>query len=283
MTSVWDTRAKGLFVEDKNGVIAPEQLDGMDFLIAKTGELFTKQIQSAYDCKPRIPFIMFYENDPEPYLEMGLDPRKWPVGDADPQIKYLDRMIGNPKRSIHGIMLSCSKIFHQGTKAFSPAWITQHGQHMLNMIWNRYHIPMYLYMDSNPWAVWKDDVDGITMLNNFVKTQISTVTFAIEMAGIVPATGQAPKLPADTAKWYFWLYSVGKNCLRFLYNGNKAMLYDELNFVAPTTPEVPPTEEIPPATNVDLSALLEMTNKNNILLNEISSDIKAIKAVFANL
>jgi hypothetical protein len=281
MTSIWSAKAKGLYVEDKNGKIDPSKLEGLDFLIGKVGTKFTENVQSAADAK--VPMFLFYANDPELYLDMGLNPAKWPTADLDPQIAILDNMIysGGAKRTIHGIMLDCSKVkmTSDPTRNLTASWIAQSGQYMLNLIKVRYGLPVYMYMNKSPVTVWANDPDGKEQLFSFIKANhVSTVSsvLAANMDGIVPANGQSPSLPYDDGAviWKFWIYSGMESGLRVLFNGTRQNLFEELKYQGTSVPvDNGGGGDTPPVTTIDLS---EVNQKLDILI----ADIQAIKKHF---
>lgn len=245
MANPWSTRARGLYVEDKDGAISAADLANCDFVVAKAGERFTGTVQAAADAK--IPCLLFVANEPEWYLNMGLDPSRWPKPEADPMIDITDKMIlyagSSKKRAVHGVMLDTSKTITADKKTLPAPWIADHGQHMLDLIYKRYELPVYMYQNIDPMNAWKNDFQAKEKLIAFIKRNgICTVSFRTTDAQGYPVEGKGPVLPYDDGvTWYFWLYAVAAKGMRFLYSGTKADLYAELGFKPGTVPQEPPT------------------------------------------
>lgn len=234
--SQWSGNARGWYVEEKHGVVDPFDLYEYDFLVSKNWSGFDKNVQAAYDAGK--PILLFYANDPELYVDMNLG--SWPEPDNDPQIKELDRMLkmaSGAMRKVHGIILDCSKVRMSNGKNLTATWIAEHGKHMVDMIWQRYKLPIWMYMNADPLAVWPDSQEIIGWIDSI---GVSTVS-KVDEAGGFPADGTKPTLPYHGENgWGFWLYSVAGDW-KFLYNGDAASLYKMLNFTPKdTTPTDPP-------------------------------------------
>lgn len=239
------TYSEGIFAKDSNGVLTVAALTGKDFLVAKAESpiRFTQDwINLAYAAK--VPFIMFYEWDMSSYMEIGQNAdgsRIWPAPDVDENIHLLDEYIGFTLgkpifRTIHGIMLS-----FESTK-FTPYWIKEIAERAMKIVWDRYKIPLYFYINENSFKM--ADANGKQMINNLTGKQegVSVPFFS--------TTALSPLISFDYQKWFFWLYKVNTNgTLGVKYSADKAALYAELAYAPQTTPPpvviTPPEEEVP--------------------------------------
>jgi hypothetical protein len=213
-------------------------MDGKQFLIAKAEDpvIFTQTwVNLAY--AHHIPCVLFYEPDISLYLEMTMDPARWPAPDNDPTLKVIDRLLGTPRRAVHAIMLGITNA------RYTPNWLITFGQHILDKAWQRYRLPLYLYMDSNPWTV-ANDTERLA-LNMYTNRQegMSTVDFN--------AAHTWPQFPSnlqqtlgqkgmDMVKWYFWLhhYNDADKSIDVRYNGD---LYADIGYQPTgTTPSTNP-------------------------------------------
>lgn len=269
---MYKNNARGIFLDDRHTNVSAASLKGnVNFIVAYAGygnsyaKMFPTHVQTAYDIG--VPCIAYFKNNPELYLDCGLSVSRWPrpdvEGETEWQIQIIDRMlfIGDARnrilRKVQGFILDCSKVRTTNNNNLTPSWIAQHGQHMLGMIWERYRLPNYMFITSEPFNVWPGDQELIMFLKNNGISTVSNVA-TISSGGLLP-------VPADTAvmtppyrdssiPWYFWQYSTidlgGITTPLFLYNGYPSKLYDELGYVAPT-PTPQPNPDPQPNPNPD--------------------------------
>jgi len=255
--NMWTNNARGVYIRAED--IELPNLSNYDFVFADPSIHFTDDVQAAYEAKK--PILLFFQNDPELYRDMNLG--SWPEPDDDPQIKVIDsmlRMQSGAMRKVHGIVLNCSKVRMSDGDNLTDVWIAEHGKHMVEIIWKRYHLPVWMYMDGNPLRAWPNSQSIINWIEGI---GVSVVSIVQEKDGY-PADGTKPTLPYHGSKgWGFWLYSVD-NDWKWLYNGDVKTLYEMLAFEAeeqeePEEPEEPgeePTEE--PSDTVGLSKFEKM-------------------------
>jgi hypothetical protein len=241
-------RSKGLFAKK---LVTASQLVGRDYLIAKHGDSFHANVQTAFDAG--VPCLLFYENDPEKLIDCGLNEKNWPDDkNADLQAIIKDVMVGGvqgTRRAIHGIMIDCSKVVQSNGKILTAQWIAQSGNHLMNRVWSLLKIPVYLYMNMNPINQYKDDAVSTETLRQFIGRWggVSTVDWAQVGADGYPVADERPLLPYDDGQpWKFWFYHVDSNPstgsgtnIDVLYQWDKVRLYgkDELGYQAPATPD----------------------------------------------
>ncbi len=263
--SVWSDKARLLYVDGEQ-LTTVDELSQYDGLIAKIGSKFTANVQVAYDASK--PIILFVENKifKNPHVDFGINENVWldenhEILIIDPEIG-LDRYIytNGIKRKIHGIMLDCSGTYTSDTKEpLTSTWIVKRAKWMLNMIYKRYKLPVYMYMNSDPVNMFTG-VKREEIYSLIIEFGVSTVSKALLLENGYPSDSDRPKLPYDDTskvRWYFWLYNF-TNGWKFLYNGTKEYLYDELGYesVMPDDdPTIPPDEETPEIIPVDLSEL----------------------------
>ncbi len=263
--SQWGGNARGIYWRKDKSYYAPKQYD---FVIAEASKDFPATIQDAYDTGK--PILLFYANNPELYVDMNLG--AWPEPDNDPQIKEIDRMLkmaNGAMRKVHGIILDCSKVRMSNGKNLTDVWIAEHGKHMVEIIWKRYHLPVWMYMNGDPLKAWPNSQHIIGLIENW---GLSTVSIAEEVDGY-PINGSKPNLPYSGKNgWDFWLYSVGDDW-KFLYNGDVASLYKILNFTPrDTVPADPPDPGEPPVAPTD------PTEFQAAVLAKLDAILEAVKA-----
>jgi hypothetical protein len=256
---MWQLKAKGLFTKE---LITAEKLAGKDFLVSKHGDSFHTNVQTAYDAG--IPTLLFYEADPEPMINSGLDPDGWSdAGMPDLQNIINDVMVdglGGVKRAVHGVMIDCSKFSYVATQGngekktiyITAPWISEYGSELLMRTSKRLGLPVYLYMNMNAVTYYKSIGDSVSVetLYRFIASWqgVSTVDWAgVDTAGY-PLDTEKPVLPYDDGQpWLFWFYHLNADgMIDVLHQYGKEYLYgeDELNFKAPTTTS-PEGEENP--------------------------------------
>jgi hypothetical protein len=243
MANPYTLRAKGIYVEDKHGIITAEDLKNEDFIICKIGNNFTKTIQAAYDAD--IPIIMFVRNElSRDHVDCSFDESKWPW-EKDPQVIEWFRMIysNGVKRIIQGAMVDCTKTDNGYGKLLTPSWMTAHGQFIINHlkeIFGKKNV--FLWFNNDPMKVYAGDSGAIGMFNQFmIKNGVSTVDLVEKLDGIYPAETERCVMPYDNTaevQLYFWLYDKQK----IIYSGDKNALYTRLGFVK-RNPGETPTEE----------------------------------------
>jgi len=291
---MWNNNAKGIFVEDKDGDFDPNILDGKDFLIAKTGEQFGNSVQKAFD-KNKI-LLLFKENLMGKH-DVNYGWNNLPSPNVYWQFKELDQMIyiGDPanklKRAIHGIILDCSKLDNDEDGFMNPSWIVYQSEYMLKNIWERYQIPVYLYMNTTSINYWKEkDPEGVEGIYAFIKRHgVSTVSIC-QSENDIPVDGTRPILPYDDSsiRWDFWLYSLCQSKLYlFLYNGDRKKMAEDFNYQYLDEPEIPPDDEdepeIPPIiTEDEYTKLNGRLDQIETLINKISIDTEKTAKHFSD-
>lgn len=282
--SQWSSRAIGLWHDSKDPLSATS-LQGMDFLLAKIGANFVQgHCNLAYNAK--IPFGLFFEADPELY---GLCPigdfNRWPDITGDPTIKMLDSYImsGTMKRAIHFIVIDCSKTINSYGKTITPMWIVKTGERLISLIWQKYKLPVYLYMNQNPVVSAATDPAGKEALNLFLNSNGDGLSvFSKPAIGVdgYPADGTRPVLAYDGGKpWGFWLYNPVTVGIKTLYNKDKTGLYADLNYTSSGTsvPVTPPTggSTVTPPTGGTVTAdLSEVNAKLDAIYTYLTTHIK---------
>lgn len=285
----WDSKALGLWHDSATPVTA-NNLQGMDFLISKTGSNFILgDCNVAYSMK--IPFGLFFEANPEFYDQCPInDFNRWPSLAVDPTIKMLDSyiMTGSMKRAIHFIIMDCSKNINSYGKTITSSWIVTTGRRLLDLMWQRYKLPTFVYMNQNP-VVTAEDPISKEQINLFLDDNgegLSTYTKALLDADGYPADGTKPKLPYDGGKlWGFWLYNPVSSGIKTIYGKDKSGLYADLNYVAPTTTTTNTTGTSASSTNtttpsttttsVDLVPLMTKLDTMSAKLDDISAKVEA--------
>jgi len=252
---MYENNAKGVFLDDRHTNVTASVLKGnVNFIVAYAGygstyaKMFPTHVQTAYDIG--VPCIAYFKNNPELYLDCGLKADRWPhpdtEGETEWQIQVIDRMlfIGDPSnrllRKVQGFILDCSKVRTTSNTNLTPSWIAQLGQHMLELVWDRYRLPNYMFMSTEPLSVWPGNDELIMFIKN---NGISTITNVATKSsgGLLPIPADSsvmvPPYRDSSIPWYFWQYSSinldGISTPLFLYNGYPSKLYDELGYVAP--------------------------------------------------
>ena len=263
--TMWSDNALGLFSQS---YVYPAALADYDFLIAEIGESFTANVQSAYDAK--IPCILFAPNKVlKWHVDFGLNNPNWPTAEQEPLIKDLDRyiMMGDVKREIHGIMLDCEYVTDEFKSPLTVNWWYERAKWMLDMIWNRYRLPIYLYMNKDPVTEYNVQPDIELVYKLCADYGVSVVDFVAEG---FPSNSRQPWRPyvGPDYPWYFWLYAWTPG--RFIYNGTVEELYAALEYEA-----YPPYE--PPDPEPDDDPLLERVEDLELISNQMSDDIEELK------
>jgi len=268
---MWNNKAKGVYT-DIDEPITVEDLQGQDFLVSHTGITFTDNIQIAHDCG--IPFFAFVPQMLGKFqINFGSNPAKWPVDD-DTLVKHLDKYIrsGTVNRTVHGIIIDCSNVLDEDDGVITAWWITKHGEFIFNAIKERYGIKVYLYMNHTPMALARDNITDTQLLIDFMsKFGICTVDQAKTLNGF-PIDTEKVDLPYDDSsiiKWYLWLYDLYEEPWKFLYNGDKAQLYEDLKFEPGSTTEPPP-----PVTDSTLEQVVTKLDMILLELRKISNHFK---------
>jgi hypothetical protein len=260
---IWNTRSRGLWHDSSKGIVAPQSLVGKDFLISKIGSNFnTGDCNVAYNAK--IPFGLFFEADPALYVNYPLnDTSKFPQ--PDPTLKMLDSYIymgdGVTKRAIHFIVIDCSKTTDAFGNTFTTMWIVTVGKYLIEAMKKKYKLPVYLYMNKNPFAAAKDEIgqQALAIFCTNYGDGLSTYTKVAVGSDGFPADGTKVVLPYDSGKpWGFWLYNPLTEGMVTINSKDKAGFYSSINYVSSGTPVTPPVEPpIQPPVVVDLSSVEE--------------------------
>ena len=242
----WTDNALGLFTQD---LVSPLDLDGYDFLIAEINDTFTDNVQSAYDAeKPCILFANHHITTDD--VNYGMNPDLWNQHiESHPLIKDLDKYIysGDVKRVIHGVMINCQYVTDENKEPLTVTWWTERNRWLLNTIYARYELPIYMYLNKDPVIEYKDEIESVYKLcKDF---GVSVVDFVhIFDENEYPVAAKQPWGPYEGPEypWYFWLYTY-EPTLRLLYNGTPEELYTALNYEA--YPHLPPDPEPEPEPN----------------------------------
>lgn len=229
----WKLNARGVHIpKDKPAPI----LEPYDFVVAEIGTTFHANVQAAHDEK--IPIFLFAPSMlDKSRVDQGPDVVDWKPG-AQPIIKELDKyiLVNGVKRAIHGIVIDCSAIDNGEGKPLSGWWIATYSDWLLNEIYKRYTIPVYMYMNGQPMnAV---NTEGAILINNLIDEWGICVVSPTATIDGWPVAAAKPSMPthvdASITQWYLWLYKTVSPML-WLYNGTVSALYKELNFA-----DVPP-------------------------------------------
>lgn len=234
---MWEAKARGLYTKN---LISKSALSGKDFLIAKHGDTFHQNVQTAYDVG--IPCMLFYENNPELLGDYNLGEQYWPDDkNIDLQNVINDVMVGGlngAKRAVHAIMIDCSKTVSSTGKTFTAQWLTQTGQNLINKVWKYLRLPVYLYMNMSPVYTYKNNLNDIETLYSFIARNdgVSTVDWATITSAGYPIDSEKPVLPYDDGQhWQFWFYHVDSSVnIDILHYFDKTALYSEWNY-SPST------------------------------------------------
>ncbi len=151
---VWNDKPHGLGLDARHARVDVNQFRGKaDFIIGYMGTgsqmeaRFTDHIQQAYDAG--IPMLGLYRLDPELYYDMGINLARWPQGIDDPQMKIIERQLvsGTVRRVVHGLILDCTKYMNvDGRTQATDNWVKAVARHMLAQVWDRYKLPVWLYV-----------------------------------------------------------------------------------------------------------------------------------------
>jgi hypothetical protein len=267
---LWSTRSRGIWHDSSKGVISAQALAGKDYLISKIGANFnTGDCNAAYTAK--IPFGLFFEANPALYVQYPIsDQTKWPT--PDPTLKMLDSYIymgdGTTKRAIHFIVIDCSATTDAYGHDYTTMWITTVGRYLIEGMKKKYKLPVYLYMNKNPFAAAKDEmsIQALSIFCTAYGDGLSTYTKATLATDGAPADGTKPVLPYDSGKpWGFWLYNANINGIDVIQSKDRTGFYSSISYtgagnVTPP-PIVPPV--VPPAATVDLSPVLDALSEQD--------------------
>ncbi len=278
---MWEAKSRGLFTKK---VITKADLTGRDYLIAKHGDSFHQNVQTAYDVGK--PCFLFYENNPELLIDLGLDVNRWPDDqNQDLQAIINDVMVGGvngSKRAIHGVMIDCSKTITSTGKTLTSQWLTQTGQNLINKVWKYLKLPVYLYMNMNPVNTYKNNLNDIETLYSFISANqgISTVDWATISPAGYPIDSERPVLPYDDGQhWLFWFYHVDSSVnIDVLHYFDKTTLYQTLNYsvsIPSTDPGDPGDTGNTGDSTVDSSLVLAELKKQTLVLQEMLAFMKS--------
>jgi hypothetical protein len=228
----YENNALGLWVNGDTLVTA-EQLSGRNFLIAKYGTYFHKNVQAAYDVK--IPCLLFYEGNPELLFESGYNNAEW--DDAiNVDLQNILEAIGS--RVVHGVVIDC-KVKDSLEKLIEANWVAGYTKRLLTRSNEILGIPSFHYMAPGVPGMYSGNDKEI--INQFIigcKT-ISTWSATTSIDGF-PADGTKPALPYDDSTlcpWAFWLFAANSGKFDVLYNGDVAALYAKLKYITATSTE----------------------------------------------
>ena len=284
MANPYTLRAKGIYVEDKHGIITAEDLKNEDFVICKIGNNFTKTIQAAYDAD--IPIIMFVRNElSRDHVDCSFDESKWPW-EKDPQVVEWFRMIysNGVKRIIQGAMVDCTRIDNGYGKPLTSSWITAHGQFIINHLKKIFgEDNVFLWFNNDPMKAYAGDSEAIDMFNQFmISNGVSTVDFVNNFDGIYPAGTERCVMPYDNTKevqLYFWLYGVINNRQRVIYSSDKTSLYTKLKFVKRIPGEIETPEENNDGEVIDSNSYKLLNARLDKIESKIDKSLLAINKI----
>jgi len=266
----WSKSAVGLYTYD---TLTQDDIEGYDFIISETGDCFTDNVQTAYDAE--IPCILFESHVIlKWHVDFGINKDNWPTPDQEQLIRLLDTyiMMGDVKRAVHGIMLNCQYVTDEQGNPLTVTWWVERCRHMLNMIYARYQLPIYLYMNKDPINTYNTGEAKESVFKLCKDFGVSVVDFASALTvDEFPLDTDNPWQPFVGADypWYFWLFD--NSPLRFLYNGTQEQLYAALDYEA--YPPFPPDPEPDP----DDEPLLERIEDLEQIVIELSDDVEEMK------
>lgn len=236
----WTKNAKGIYLDDGQAVADFGKLANQDFLIARTGEKFTANVQAAYDAC--VPCIMFVGSEITRWIiDHGVEMDGWPKIENTPVGKEVQRYLyaGTARRAVHGIMIDASAVSDDEKGKLTATWITRWQKYVIDQIYRLHRLPVYLYMNKSPIKAHKDTDGEQAIIQMLREYGVSTVNFVSTINGY-PSGELQPDLPYNGGRdwtWHFWLYSSSP--MSFLYNGSAEALYDELGYT-PVGGEAPP-------------------------------------------
>lgn len=282
----YQDNAKGLrFAGDHE--ITPEEIADVDFVVCEIGDKFTKNIQTAYNHGKL--FFMFVPHMLEDrHVNYGPGESNWPV-DTDPLIKVLDRYVqsGGANRVIHGIIVDNSETKDEYGNPFTTWWIVKHCDFILDKIYERYGILVYMYMNNAPWNAAKNDTDRQLLISHMVKWGIC-VRDPATIEGDIPVAAERPHPPYDdlsSIQWYLWLYYVKSTdpIWKWLYNGTVKKMYEDHNLEIGEAPgDVPTIPGEVPVIPGDIPGVSdEKIDEVILLLHEIVDLLLGIREKFA--
>ena len=295
----WTTRGKIGMVNVKKATVAEyANHDAMLAYIGKGGEyntLFAENVQVAADANK--PCMAWLAIDPNAYA--GITPGAYPKPENDPHIKTLDRglyqggVYGNPKRTVHGIIIDAEYYRTADGNYLTATWVKDNAAHVLDIVYKRYKLPVWLYFNKALYVYYAEqDANSKFAIEALIDTAegISFPDSGVVIVDGYPADNESPYtwIPfSGEHGWHFWGVGYVDNLYTFIYNGDKAKLYSDLGFVpAETTPEEPETDpEAPENNNNGTGMTTEQYNTLYGLLvdiqgvsNGVSSNVAAIKA-----
>jgi len=264
--------------------------DAMLAYVGKGSEyntFFAKNVQVAADAN--IPCMAFMAIDPNAYA--GINPGAYPKPENDPHIKTLDRALysggvyGNPIRAVNGIMIDAEYYRTTDGNYLTATWTAANAAHILDIVYKRYKLPVWLYFNKALYTYYANIDDSSRFA---IEKLVDTYGICYPDPNVVIVDGY----PADNESaytyipfsgqlgWSFWGVGYVDNLYTFICNGDKAALYNALNFTpaetTPTTPTEPEPEEPetptnPEPTTVDLTAVLEQLAIANAKLDAIKA------------
>ena len=272
---MWASKAKGLFTKQ---LVTAAQLAGNDFLLAKYGKDFHTNVQTAHVAG--VACMLFYEADPEPYLDWNLDDRdNWDEWKCDDFVNIINAIMvgginGVPRR-VDGVMMDASKVDLPGGKKITAQWIVGYCEWLMNKVYDALKLPIYLYMNRNPINAWKHDTVSIETLYSFIARWegVSTFDFWVGVGeNGVPADNAKPLLPYDDGQpWLFWFYHVDDDGnIDVLHQYDAATLYGVLGF----TPAVSGEPYDSGNSGGDGGSEPVVSGKTNELLTAILAELK---------
>jgi len=280
--NVWKDKALGLYTDPSHPIV---DIEKYSYIFAKIGtkenyiaDRFFHQENVGVAYKNEIPCIAMVEHHiTNWHLEMTFDENDWKREiENEDIIKRLDKMLvfanGEVNIAVHGIALDCSYVTDETGKVLTYNWYTDRCRFMLNTIYSRYHLPIYMYMNKEPIDTYNTGVAKEAVYKLCKDFGVSVVDWA---AGVteddLPFDNDQPWQPFVGADypWYFWLFD--NSPLRFLYNGTVEELYKALEYEA--YPPFPPDPEPDP----DDEPLLERVEDLELIVIEMSDDLEEMK------
>jgi hypothetical protein len=235
--SIFEGKSIGIGLSDNHVNVDISKFQKIDFVIVDAGtgsiasELSSNHINDAY--KLNAICIIKFNCDPELY---------WgytdilPEVDKDQQIKVLDNVIYyngsvSPynKRMVHGIMIDCSKYLQVDNKIITDYWVQKIGQDLIDKVWNRYKLPVYLYITPDTVNTLVGQFGSATISAWLKNWNICTWTTATpENTATVNGDPAKLEIPGDEDKpnityakgWDMWKYANTKYVFANVTNKN---------------------------------------------------------------
>jgi hypothetical protein len=235
------------------------------------------------------PTVGFYTWRFDYTYNMSFNSNAWPTAANDTYMKYLTRamMSGTVQRKYSALIIDISQVAQTSTVNLSDQWVRDFAiKHLTDMVWNSFHIPVYIYFTPATYKLYKSHTAD-TDLPAFFKSipadgALSTVLFSPVGSDGYPTDAASPvrdssgNLIMDTGYWWFWLYYARP--ITWLFNGTKAKMINEFNFVAPSGSTTNPSTGTTPGSTTNptdlataLSAISALQTAQASLTTQLTS------------